>query len=292
MFNLTARFACSRLTRKKVKHMTKAMRNSIRLILVVIAFFLPHASSAESPASGIGIVIMHGKGGSPSKFVADLASALEGKGYLVANLEMPWSGRRHYDADVSAAEKQVETALDTLRGKGAKKLFVAGHSQGGLFALYFGTQHVVDGIIAIAPGGNVNSRIFREKVGDSVEHARKLVAEGKGDEKTSFMDFEGSRGTYPIVCTAAAYLSWFDPAGAMNEMAAVKRMNPNVPVLFIAPKGDYPSLRKIKQSMFDSLPRNPFTRLYEPDSNHLGAPTASIDEIVRWTTEVASRAGH
>ena len=271
--------------------MIKAMRNGITLILVVIAFCLPNASFAETPPSGIGIVIMHGKGGSPTKFVADLASALEGKGYLVANLEMPWSGRRHYDAGVSAAEKEVETALDTLRGKGAKKLFVAGHSQGGLFALYFGTRHVVDGIIAIAPGGNVDSIIFREKVGESVEHARKLVAEGKGDEKTKFMDFEGSRGTYPIVCTAADYLSWFDPAGAMNEKTAVKKMNPKVPVLFIAPKGDYPGLRKVKQSMFDSLPSNPLTKLYEPDSNHLGAPTASIEEIVRWTTEVANRVG-
>ena len=271
--------------------MIKAMRIGITSILVIIAACLSQTSIAQTPSPGIGIVIMHGKGGSPTKFVADLASALEGKGYLVANLEMPWSGRRHYDADVSTAEKEVETALDTLRGKGAKKLFVSGHSQGGSFALYFGTKHVVDGIVAIAPGGSTGSRLFREKLGDSVEHARKLIAEGKGDEKTQLMDFEGSRGTYPVVCTPAAYLSWFDPAGAMNEMTAVKGMNPNVPVLFIAPKGDYPGLRKIKQSMFDSLPRNPLTRLYEPDSNHLGAPTASIDEIVRWTTDVANRAG-
>jgi pimeloyl-ACP methyl ester carboxylesterase len=271
--------------------MIKAMRNSITLILVVVAFCLSDASFAEAPSPGIGIVIMHGKGGSPAKFVAELASALEGKGYLVANLEMPWSGRRHYDVDVAAADKEVESALEALRGKGAKKLFVAGHSQGGLFALYFGTRHLVDGIIAIAPGGNVDSAIFRDKVGDSVEQARKLIAEGKGDETTSFMDFEGSRGTYPVACTAAAYLSWFDPAGAMNQTAAVKKMNPKVPVLFIAPKGDYPGLRKVKQQMFDSLPANPLTKLYEPDSNHLGAPSASIDEIARWTAEVANKGG-
>jgi len=34
----------------------------------------------------IGIVIMHGKGSSPSKHVSDLASFLEDRGYLVANL--------------------------------------------------------------------------------------------------------------------------------------------------------------------------------------------------------------
>lgn len=38
--------------------------------------------------------------------------------------------------------------------------------------------------------------------------------------------------------------------------------------------------------MFRELPANPLTRLYEPSSDHLGAPSASADEIVRWTKEV------
>ena len=43
----------------------------------------------------------------------------------------------------------------------------------------------------------------------------------------------------------------------------------------------------VKRMMFDALPRNPLTRMYEPDSSHLDAPFASRDEIVRWITEVA-----
>jgi hypothetical protein len=39
--------------------------------------------------------------------------------------------------------------------------------------------------------------------------------------------------------------------------------------------------------MFDALPRHPLTKLYEPDSTHLGAPSASRDEILRWTWQVA-----
>lgn len=253
------------------------------LAMVVAGIVQPVA--AQSP--GIGIVIMHGKGGSPTKHVADLASSLESKGYLVANLDMPWSGQRDYDANVAAAEKQVEAALDSLRAKGAAKLFVAGHSQGGLFALYFGGRHPVDGIVAMAPGGSVGSTIFREKLGAAVSQARQLVAEGKGDEKARLLDFESSRGTYPIVATPANYLAWFDPDGAMNQVIAMKNMNPKVPVLFIAPKGDYPGLQKIKQSMFDALPRHPLTKLYEPDATHLGAPSASLDEILRWTREAA-----
>ena len=246
------------------------------------------AQTAQSASTRIGIVVMHGKGGSPARHVAELASGLEMKGYLVANLEMPWSGARSYDAPVAAAESEVESALAALRAKGALKLFVAGHSLGGLFALYFGGRHPLDGIIAIAPGGNVASPTYREKLGDSLLHARQLIAAGKADEKTRLQDFEGSRGMYTIWCTPANYLSWFDPDGAMNELKAIKSLDPKVPVLFIGPTGDYPPLQASRQMMFHALPANPLTRLYEPDSSHLGAPAASIEEIVHWTTQVAA----
>jgi pimeloyl-ACP methyl ester carboxylesterase len=248
-------------------------------------------SAAAQPPSQIGIVIMHGKGGSPTGHVAPLASALDAKGYLVANIEMPWSGSRSYDAAVADAEAQVESALDKLRSKGARKLFVAGHSQGGLFALHFGGKHSVDGIIAIAPGGNAASPTHREKLGASVAQARRLIADGKGNDRTRFLDFEGSRGTYSVVCTPANYLSWFDPDGAMNELMAVRRMNPQVPVLFVVPTGDYPPLQNAKQLLFGALPPNALTELYEPASSHLDAPSASVKEIERWIAKVVGSAG-
>src|SRR5687768_8836842 len=111
---------------------------------IIIFLFITATTAAQSPASGIGIVIMHGKGGSPTKYVSDLASSLEEKGFLVANLEMLWSGKRDYDTDVGTAEKEVQSALDALRSKGAKRLFVAGHSLGALFALYYAGKHLVD----------------------------------------------------------------------------------------------------------------------------------------------------
>jgi pimeloyl-ACP methyl ester carboxylesterase len=260
-----------------------------RTILVVAmsagAVALPVQALSEQPK--IGIVIMHGKGGSPSGLVANLASGLAEKGYLVANLELPWSGRRNYDASASAGEQEVEAALAALRGKGAKKLFVSGHSQGGAFALHFAGRQAVDGVICIAPGGNVGGRVFREKLGDSVALARKLVAEGKGSERTRLEDFEGRKGTYPIVTTPEAYLTWFDPDGPMNMQRAAQAADPNVPILWIVPERDYPGLRKANLPMFGLLPRNPSTRLYEPDADHVGAPSASLDEIVRWTAAVA-----
>ncbi len=269
--------------------MTSSLRHFLTaLTLSIVSIFVPLAAIADASPVKLGIVLMHGKGGSPTAYVSSLASSLEEQGFLVANLEMPWSGKRDYDVNVSTAEKEVESALNSLRDKGARKLFVAGHSQGGLFALYFGGKHALDGVIAIAPGGNVAVPIFREKLGESVNLARKLVAEGKGEEKAKFLDFENAKGTYPVVAPPSAYLTWFDPEGAMNQTKAVRNMNPAVPVLFIGPTNDYPGLRGVKQQMFDALPKNPRTKLYEPNSSHLNAPSASIKEIVEWTAAVAS----
>ena len=262
----------------------------IAIAAALVAVGITQPSTAQTPSPAIGIVIMHGKGGSPKWHVSNLASSLEGKGYLVANLEMPWSGLRSYDVNASAAVKEVESALDKLRSKGAQKIFVAGHSQGGLFALYFGGKQLVDGVIAIAPGGDMSNPTFREKLGTTLDLARRLVAEGKGDGKERLSDYENAKGTYTIVATPSSYLSWFDPDGAMNQTAAVERMNPRVPVLFIVPTEDYAGLRDVKDRFFSLLPKNPLSKLYEPVASHVGAPSASLDEIVRWTTEVAGRA--
>lgn len=258
------------------------------LLILLLGILLPFATFGE-PGS-IGVVIMHGKGGGPDKHVADLASGLERQGFLVANLDMPWSGRRDYDVAVSGAESEVSAALDGLRKRGAKTVFVSGHSQGGVFAFYYGGSHKVDGLIAIAPGGNVAAANFREKLGEAVELARKLVAEGKGEEKVRLRDFEGSKGLFPVVTTPTIYLTWFDPEGAMNQMRSIAKLPAGLPVLLIAPTQDYPGLRQVKQLTFDALPKTPHTRLYEPDASHLQSPSASLKEIAGWMTSVSAGA--
>ena len=261
----------------------------VMLIRWLMLIFLVMPLAALAQGEPIGIVIMHGKGGSPTGLVAELARTLEGKGYLVANLDMPWSGKRQYDANVGKAEEEVGTALAELKGKGAKKVFVAGHSQGGAFALHLAGRLPVDGVIAIAPGGDVSTPFYREKVSASLARAQGLVAEGKGAEPAQLEDFEGSRGSYPVLAVPAAYVTWFDPQGAMNMERAAAAANPGVPVLWIAPTRDYPALRRANPSYFRTLPDNPRNRFTEPNADHRGAPTASIDEIVRWTREIAAK---
>lgn len=71
-------------------------------------------------------------------------------------------------------------------------------------------------------------------------------------------------------------------------MRAVRTMIPRTPVLWVAPEHDYPGLRRIAPRMYGALPANALMRMYNPDSDHLGAPAASIDEIVRRAKELAA----
>ena len=264
------------------------MTHRIQSVLFALAVALPLAASAQT-APVIGIVVMHGKGGSPERLVAPLADGLTQKGYRVANLEMPWAGKRNYDKDVAAAEQEVTAALTELRNKGAKKLFVAGHSQGAVFALHYAGKHPLDGLIIIAPGGNVATAFYQQQIGASVSRARHLVTSGKGDERGEFDEYEGGRGNWSVNTTAAIYLTWFDPDGAMNQEKSSAALPKSLPVLHVAPTSDYPALLRAKQSMFKALPDHPLKRLYEPNSDHRNAPRDSVDEIARWAVEVTAR---
>jgi predicted alpha/beta-hydrolase family hydrolase len=226
-------------------------------LFAVLFAVLPLAATAQ-PES-IGAVIMHGKGGSPTQLVAGLARSLESKGFLVANLEMPWSGKRNYDVSTTKGEEEVDAALNDLRAKGAKKVFIIGHSQGGVFALHLAGRLAADGVITIAPGGSTTNQYFAERIASSLARAREMVAAGKGN----------------------------DPAGAMSEERAVKAVNPKMPILWVGPTRDYPGLIKTSLPLYRDLPKNPQTRLYEPNADHRGAPLASADEIARWMQEIA-----
>lgn len=269
--------------------MIPALRISVVALITLAASVLSPSVHAQVSAAEIGVVVMHGKGGNPNAWVIDLARALEAEGFQVANLEMPWSGRRQYDVDMAGAVNEISAALDAMRARGAKKLFVAGHSQGGLNTLHYGAQQTVDGLIAIAPGGSHGARDFGTALGGHVSTAKSMIDEGRGSEKAVFADYEGAKGTYPISTTAAIYFDWFNPAGPHNMWDVVKKVKSGVPVLYVAPTRDYPSLKSQKHASFSALPSHPLTRLYEPESDHLRAPAAAAGEIILWINQAAGR---
>lgn len=256
------------------------------VVALTTALLAAPVSAQNTPA--IGIVVMHGKGGGPGGLVKPLADGLEARGFSVANLQMPWSRDRKYDVDVATAVKEVNAAVAELRSKGTKKIFIAGHSQGAVFAIYFAGLQAPDGLIIIAPGGDVSTNFYRQQVGRSVSRAKDQIAAGKGGETDDYDESEGGKN-WTVRTTAAIYFSWFDPDGAMNQLKFSAALPKTLPVLHVAPTSDYPALLRAKQDMFRALPDHPLRRLYEPNSDHRNAPRDAIDAIAGWIGEVAAK---
>jgi pimeloyl-ACP methyl ester carboxylesterase len=146
-------------------------------------------TSAQADPSSVGIVLMHGKWGSPDRGINEVASALSRAGYVVVSPEMPWSGKRLYDVGWPGAMAEIDKAVTQLKGKGASKIIVGGHSFGANAALgYAAGHHDVVGVMALA-AGHVPERFFRiPDVAAGLDKARAWIAEGKGEQYANFMD--------------------------------------------------------------------------------------------------------
>lgn len=239
------------------------------------------AADAMGPTQ-VGVVLMHGKGGGPSGLVAELAAYLQRQGILVRNLDMPWSGRRQYDASPEQARQQVVQALVELRELGAQRVVLVGHSQGAIFALHLAAQLPLDGVVAIAPGGNTSTELYAQKLGPFVDKAHALIAAGQGSAPAEFADYEGSKGLSIVQTRADWYAAWFDPKGVMSQEKALRAVPPTVPVLYLAPTGDYPALRRANPGLFALLPGHARSRFEQPEASHTQAPTAARERIGRW----------
>ncbi|HYF20969.1 MAG TPA: alpha/beta fold hydrolase [Ramlibacter sp.] len=242
------------------------------------------AQAAAGPNAGrVGIVLLHGIGATGAS-MEPLAARLRQAGWRVATPDLPYGGPRAFSEPVEAAERTVLAELERLRREGATRLVLAGFSLGGFFAAHMAGRTPVDALVSIAPNGGSDMKPLM----DEVARARQLVAQGRGAQPTLMKDAAvvgDERYDLPHA-TPAAYITWFDHAGAMNWRGVWSRLRPGTPVFLVVPTRDLANLRKVKRELWQGLPRHPANRLYEPRADHLGASMASADEAVKWVREV------
>lgn len=260
------------------------MSASHKLCLTVLCLC---SAGAFAQNSSLGAVVLHGKGGSPTRLVAPLVEQLQAAGVHVEAPDMPWSGQRNYDVTTEVGHQELAAALARLEKAGAKHRFILGHSMGGVFAFNAGSRHAVAGIVAIAPGGSSDAKTTREKLGATLAEAESLVKAGQGDVTTKLYDYEGSRGLYPVQAKPAAYVSWFDPEGAMNVDKSLRQIPASLPVLYVSPTDDYPGLRAGAAARFHLLPKHPLTQFAEPVADHKSVPGVATPLILTWMQRVA-----
>lgn len=251
------------------------MRGFISVLFSLIAALIVHVA----PAAGddLGIVLLHGKGGSPSGYVAELAAALKDRGHLVSTPTMPWAKNRIYDASFAGALVEIDREVDSLRQKGAKVIVIAGHSLGANVALgYAASRDNVNGIIALAPAHSPESSNFIKHMGQDVSRARDLVAAGKGKEKQRFSDVNQGKSLV-VSATAEDYLSWFDPDGPAVMPRSAASFKVPTPLLLVAGSRDMG-----RDYIFDKAPPHPKSRFVALSADHFSVPSAAIEVVLTW----------
>lgn len=125
---------------------------------VLLTVLLLLCSVLSASATGIGVVPLHGKTGTPGQ-LGKLAAALETAGYAVETPEMCWSKARIFDKTLPDCLKDVDAAVAELKAKGATKIVVGGTSQGAVAAIDYGAATTgLAGVIAMAPAADPPDR--------------------------------------------------------------------------------------------------------------------------------------
>jgi len=259
----------------------------IYLLILVFSAGILLGSAAFARGETVGVVLMHGKWGAPERLVADMASGMKKEGFLVATPEMPWSGSRMYDKGVAGAMAEIDAAVLELRGKGATRIFIAGHSLGASAALRYAGRTPVDGLILLAPGHYPEAPGMRYKMEAVVEKARALVQANKGGTVLTFDDPNSGGRRKPVATTARIFLDYFDPDGPMNTQTNAASLLANVPVLWVVGSKEDQGVRQNGAATRDKLPRNPRDRFIEVKSDHLNTPNNAIGPAIGWIRDTA-----
>ena len=256
-----------------------------RILFVAKLMALALAGPATA-ADVVGIVLLHGKQGMPSSpNLSALTDSLTKAGFLVERPEMCWSRQRIYDRTYSDCLKDIDAAVERLKGRGASVIVVAGQSLGANAAIaYGGSRKNVAAIIGMAPAHDPQRFGRRKAIVASLAQARALVAAGKGNTPATFADINTGRD-FSVKATPAIYLSFFAPDGPAALRVNTARLQ--LPLLWIAGTADF--TQDNARQIFGTA-KNPKNRYQTVASDHVRTPDTSAAVILPWLKQIAQPA--
>ena len=252
------------------------------IVLVLLAFALALAGGPAAAFTRVGIVLLHGKTGSPAEF-ADMANMLNETGYGVETPEMCWSARRIYDRPLSGCLADVDKAIARLRSDGFTAIVVGGHSLGGLAALaYAATHDDIAGVVALAPDGEPRDFNRHAKVAASIKRAIAMTEVGRGDDTAKFTDRVLGR-YFRVTATPQAFLSFLGPKSVLDPARLVPELH--APLFWAA--GTRDSSQRNAAALFRTAPKNPLNRFVSVKAGHMGTPAAALVPLLDWLDRIA-----
>src|SRR5215470_2146757 len=234
-----------------------AMARMLGLLLWLVVVTAPVGAAN---LQGTGVVFLHGKGVWAGAFDGGIPSALAAEGAVVASPEMPWSFARIYGATYDEAMREIDAAVAGLKGRGATRIVIIGHSLGANAAIgYAARRSGIAAVVALSPGHLPESPEMRDRTAEAVVQARALVAAGEKSRRAWPDRIQG----IPTFATAspAVYLSMFDPNGpaVIPKNAAALH---GVPLLWVVGRSD-PIFARGRDYAFSRAPKNPKSRMVE-----------------------------
>ncbi len=240
---------------------------------------------AAGPAAAfqrVGLVLLHGKTGSPAQF-AGMAAMLNETGYGVETPEMCWSARRIYDKPLDKCFTDIDAAIARLKSDGFDSIVVGGHSLGGLVALAYGTSHDgLAGIVALAPDGEPGDFNRHANVAASVKRAAAMMQAGHGDDTVTFTDRVLGRD-FAATATPRAFLSFL---GSQSPLVPSRLLADLRAPLFWA-AGTKDSSQGNAFALFKKAPASDRNQFLSVNAGHMGTPSAALVPMLDWLDRIA-----
>jgi pimeloyl-ACP methyl ester carboxylesterase len=258
----------------------------VSAVLVLLLMVFGVAGAAAQAQDRIGVIFMHGKQGSPQKTqgLGVITSSLESAGAKVVAPTMPWSGGGwdHINVTVEQVFALLDAQVAALRGQGAGRIVVAGHSLGADMALaYAVARGNLAGVVMAAPGHQPGFSYRRNaSIRAAVDRARALVEQGRGND--SFSGPDVNQGTsFTVSTTAAVYCSWQNPNGLAAMDVQAPRLPATTPLLLVIGRND-PFFEGAENLVYRPAARNPYSKYVVVEANHGQTPFAAAKQISDW----------
>ena len=223
-----------------------------------------------------------------------MATALTGKGYafLIANMRASYN---YAYAEYADAVKDIAAFSAYAKSKGYTRIAIFGISLGGpRMAQYMAERNdpavKAVGFIASIPSPYLEFQIRasdadRKRLEDTLQRARALVAQGKGQEPVAFENwFPGGRS---FMGTAQAMIGFFGAPSDKSAPSSVK-YGPKikVPALVIHGEKDEISYPPNANTIYDSLTASPQRDLiWVPGASHYLTPGPLAEAYAKSITE-------
>jgi pimeloyl-ACP methyl ester carboxylesterase len=249
----------------------------------LIALAILGAPSVAVAADAVGVVLLHGKTGTPGQ-MARVSAALTAAGHRPIAPEMCWSDKRIFDKKFDDCLGEVDAAAARLRMQGATRIVIAGMSQGAVAAIAYGaTRKGLAGVVAMAPAADPTDLARYPGLAAAIKTASDLVKAGQGDKRTELGDIISGGKDIAFTTTPNIYLSFHAPGvsiATMPNLIAQSLPKLGAPLLWVAGTAD-PS-QAIAERGFAAAPKMALGRLVKVDADHGGTANAAIDAVLAW----------